>query len=195
MRHQLVEAIYELDDKDAFNTACMNELSSQPALNTWYDPIDPISSITSQEICELSYKLFTTLKEKQRTSLSEFVSFSYLASLNLYINAQMQEDYENCVNMNVIDNPNQWTTTFITEHPSFKIWDNQSKLDAAANTGSAISNECANSLTCTTTGQCTACNGCSIGVARVYKTFETYLNKLFADTFKEHSEKMFDHLH
>ena len=107
----------------------------------------------------------------------------------------MQEDYENCVNMDMIDNPNQWTTNFITEHPSFKIWDNQSKLDAAATTGTAVAAQCADQTTCSSTGQCTACDGCSIGVARIYKTFQTYLNKMFADTFKDHSEQMFNKLH
>ena len=47
MRTEFVKAIYEVDDKEAFGTACINQLSSQPALNTWYDPIDPLSSITS----------------------------------------------------------------------------------------------------------------------------------------------------
>jgi len=195
MRTDFVKTIYNVEDKDAFTKACIDKLSATPTLNTWFDPIDPLSSITSQEICDLNYKLFTTLKEKQRTSLSEFVSFSYLASLDLFLNAQMQEDYENCVNLDVIADPNQWITNFITEHPSFKIWDNQGKLDVAATTATAIQTACADSATCAATGQCQACDGCSIGISRIFKTFQSYMNKLYADTFKDHSEKMFNKLH
>ena len=87
LRTDFVKALYEVEDKDSFGTACINQLSSSPTLNTWFDPIDPCSSITSQEICDLNHKLFTTLREKQRTSVSEFVSFSYLSSLDLFLNA------------------------------------------------------------------------------------------------------------
>ena len=143
-RTEFVKEIYQVEEKDEFLKACIDRLSSNVELNRWFDPIDPLSSITSQEICDLNFKLFTTLKEKQRTSVSEYISFSYLASLDLFLNAQMQEDYENCVNMDVIADPNQWITNFITEHPSFKIWDNQGKLDVAAKTATEITTECAN---------------------------------------------------
>jgi len=74
-------------------------------LNSWFDPIDPLSSITQREICDLHFKLYTSLREKQRTSIAEYVSFSYLASLDLFLNAQAQEDFENCVNQEVVAQP------------------------------------------------------------------------------------------
>ena len=64
----------------------------------------------------------------------------------------MQEDYENCVNTDVVENASEWSTNFITVGSSFKIWDNQSKLDVAASTGSAITTACADSVTCAATG-------------------------------------------
>ena len=63
----------------------------------------------------MHFKLFDSLRDKQRTSTAEFVSFSYLASLDLFLNAHQQEDYENCVNMDVIEQPSQWVTEFVTE--------------------------------------------------------------------------------
>jgi hypothetical protein len=82
--------------------------------------------------------LFSSLHEKDRTSIAEFTSFSYLASLDLFLNAHQQEDFENCVNKDVIDNPNQWTTAFITNHSAFKNWANAEKIDVAAATGAVI---------------------------------------------------------
>jgi hypothetical protein len=35
----------------------------------------------------------------------------------------MQEDFENCINMDVAEQPNQWTTNFVTANPVFLIWD------------------------------------------------------------------------
>ena len=71
----------------------------------------------------MHFQLFKQLHDKQRTSLSEFVSFSYLASLDLFINANMQESYENCINLEVVEQSNQWTTNFVTANPAFLIWD------------------------------------------------------------------------
>ena len=97
-RTTFVKAIADVDDSAAFEEACFAQLALQPTLNTWFDPIDPLSSITQKEICDLHYKLFSSLRAKQRTSLSEYTSFSYLASLDLFLNAHQQEDFENCVN-------------------------------------------------------------------------------------------------
>ena len=97
-RTTFVKAIADVDEPEAFEEACFAQLALQPTLNTWFDPIDPLSSITQKEICDLHYKLFASLRAKQRTSLSEYTSFSYLASLDLFLNAHQQEDFENCVN-------------------------------------------------------------------------------------------------
>ena len=152
LRTEFVSEIYQIDDKQAFDKACLNSISTKTFLNTWYTPIDPQSSITPTEICELNYKLFTTLRQKQRSSLSEYVSFSYLASLDLFLNAQMQEDYENCVNTDVMAESSEWATKFVTSSPSFYIWDNTSKHDAAAQTGHAINQACADKISCAATG-------------------------------------------
>lgn len=143
----------------------------------------------------MHFKLFDSLREKQRTSIAEFVSFSYLASLDLFLNAYQQEDYENCVNMDVIEQPNQWITEFVTSHPALLIWKNQDKLDIAASSGTDITNKCADQATCRAAGTCDACDGCSHGIARVYRTFELYLNTMFADKFRDYSETMFNKLH
>ena len=86
-RTKFVKAISDVADKTAFSEACFAQLALQPTLNTWFDPIDPLSSITQKEICDLHFKLFASLRAKQRTSLSEYTSFSYLASLDLFLNA------------------------------------------------------------------------------------------------------------
>jgi len=86
-RTQFVKEINGVEDPAAFQEACFKQLAEHEKLNTWFDPIDPLSSITQKEICDLHHKLFKSLRGKQRTSLAEFVSFSYLASIDLFINA------------------------------------------------------------------------------------------------------------
>ena len=86
-RTAFISEISSITESDEFTDACFKTLEETPTLNTWFDPIDAISSITQQEVCDLHFKLFESLREKQRTSLSEFVSFSYLASLDLFLNA------------------------------------------------------------------------------------------------------------
>lgn len=137
----------DIIDQTVFNTTCFaiqNDTSVKGIVNAWFDPIDPLASISPQEICDLHFQLFTSLKEKSRSSLSEYVSFSYLASLDLFVNANMQEDYENCVNLNVVLKPNEWTTNFVTNNPVFLIWDSASKLQVAAQVAQTITSACAN---------------------------------------------------
>ena len=189
-RTQFVKEINGVEDPGEFQEACFKALSDHGQLNIWYDPIDPLSSITQKEICDLHYKLFSSLRSKQRTSLAEFVSFSYLASLDLFLNAHEQEDYENCVNREVVVKPNQWVTEFTTTHPAFKNWENSEMTNTNGLTGNAVQVECANK-----TENGAACDGCSIAISRIYKTYEVYLNNLFAETFKTHSEAMFNKLH
>lgn len=81
-----------------FDNACMDQLQSDAGLNFWFDPIDPMVSISQQEVCDLHSKLFKSLEKKGVTSLAEYVSFSYLVSIDLYLNANQQEDYESCTN-------------------------------------------------------------------------------------------------
>jgi len=134
----------------------------------------------------LHFKLFTSLRSKQRTSLSEYVSFSYLASLDLFLNAHEQEDYENCVNSELVSRPNPWVSDFVRTHAAFKNWDTTEMSEVEGLTASLVQNECADKA---------QCDGCSIAIARIYKTYEVYLNNLFAETFKVHSEAMFNKLH
>lgn len=123
MRTEFVKALKDFDEKATFEQACFAlQSDTSPMKNAWFDPIDPQASITQQEVCDLHFALFQMLKEKQRTSLAEFVSFSYLASLDLFINANMQEDFECCVNLDVAEQPNQWTTQFVTNNAAFRIW-------------------------------------------------------------------------
>lgn len=88
LRTHFVKNINGIEDAKDFQDACFAQLAENGSLNSWFDPIDPLSSITQKEICDLHFKLFKSLQEKQRTSLAEYVSFSYLASLDLFLNAQ-----------------------------------------------------------------------------------------------------------
>ena len=48
MRTDFVKEIYQLEDEAAFGEACTGYLTDDKhkTLNTWFDPIDPLSSIT-----------------------------------------------------------------------------------------------------------------------------------------------------
>ena len=87
MRTSFVQEISTIQDAAEFNEECFKQLEENKTLNAWFDPIDAIASVTQQEICDLHFKLYESLRDKQRTSIAEFVSFSYLASLDLFLNA------------------------------------------------------------------------------------------------------------
>jgi hypothetical protein len=59
-RTEFVKKIKPLSGTD-FDTACLNELSENPQINVWFNPIDPMVSISSTQICDLHRKLFASL--------------------------------------------------------------------------------------------------------------------------------------
>jgi hypothetical protein len=62
----------------------------------------------------------------------------------------------------------------------------------AAETAQTISSACPNAANCAASNSCSACHGCALGIAFVYKSFEGYLNAKFAEEFKTFSEQMFN---
>ena len=97
--------------------------------------------------------------------------------------------------MNVLEEPSQWITEFVTQHPALLIWGLQAKADIAADAGKEIMQACPDHATCSQTGSCQGCDGCAKGIARVYHSFELYLNTEFANSFRTYSETMFNKLH
>jgi hypothetical protein len=72
----------------SFMSKCQNSLNVNfKKSNEWFDPISPLTSISSTEICNLHQKLFLSLGKRNIAAISDFVSFSYLISLDLYLNA------------------------------------------------------------------------------------------------------------
>jgi len=83
----------------------------------------------------------------------------------------MQEDYENCVNQQVVKHPNQWVSAFVTDHPAFKNWEAKQKTEVEAAVATAVDAACADKQTCAATGACESCDGCSVAVSRVYYAY------------------------
>jgi hypothetical protein len=67
-----------------------------------------MQAISQHEICQVHKKLFSSLKQRGVTSLAEYVSYSYLTILDLYLNANQQEDYESCINAQVLRDPKSY---------------------------------------------------------------------------------------
>lgn len=74
-------------------------------MNQWFDPIDPLPSISRQDVCNLHSELVNLLSQQSSTSFAEHVSFSYIATLNLFLQANQQSDYENCIYSEVSADP------------------------------------------------------------------------------------------
>lgn len=46
MRTSFIQQISTIQDPDEFTKACFEQLEKTPTLNSWFDPIDAISSVT-----------------------------------------------------------------------------------------------------------------------------------------------------
>lgn len=91
--------------------------------------------------------------------------------------------------------PKQWVTNFTDGNAAYKNWKAEEMIEQSANAAASVTSTCADSITCMNTGACATCDGCSVAISRIQKSYEEYLNNLFAETFKKHSEGMFNKLH
>ena len=95
----------------------------------------------------------------------------------------------------MVENPKTWTMTFIANTDAFKIWEANARAEVAGQVAQTVATECQSAQKdCAATGSCQACDGCAITISRIYKEFETYLNRLFSETFKTYRVDMFDKL-
>ena len=82
-----------------------------------------MQAISQHEICQVHKKLFSSLKQRGVTSLAEYVSYSYLTILDLYLNANQQEDYESCINAEVLRDPKSYCLNHLKANQAFLLWD------------------------------------------------------------------------
>jgi hypothetical protein len=72
-------------------------------------------------------------------------------------------DYGNCINKDVVDDPNAWATTILTVSPVFAVWSEENKMLVAAEAASKVQSEC--HASCPNDGTCSGlCDGCKIGL-------------------------------
>lgn len=87
----------------------------------------------------------------------------------------MDTDYAQCINMDVLDNPNSWSTQFLDLHISFLMFSDTKRLAVAAEAADEVKVDCA--AACPNDGTCTGlCDGCMSGIAYVYSAFSDSLD-------------------
>lgn len=90
-----------------------------------------------------------------------------MASLTLNVESQLHDDYANCINRDVLDDPNQWATALLDEHTSFALLPEEMKMQVAAEAAEQIETDCRNA--CPNEGTCSGlCDGCMSGLVYIY---------------------------
>lgn len=102
-----------------FENECFEILSEDQALNSWFIPIDPLTSISAKEVCKLHLELFESLGSQGITSLAEHINFSYLIIMDLFLDASEMEDYEDCNNKNFLKGPKKYCQDHLKNNPVF----------------------------------------------------------------------------
>ena len=54
--------------------------------------------------------------------VSELLSASYVSSMTENLNAALRDDYDNCINSEVLEDPNGWATSFVAVSSLFQVW-------------------------------------------------------------------------
>ena len=135
-RYLFVQELMPVHNQTQFEASCQSLVSGNPNLNAWFDPLAILPTITVEDICADQWSSFEKVYNSTATDTSvwtnDFVESSYLASLTLNIEGQMHDDYANCINKDVLDDPSQWATSFLDGHPTFLITTEQSRMSVAA---------------------------------------------------------------
>ena len=100
---------------------CEEQVLNNPNLNLWFDPISVFPSLTATEICFSHWEAFTEIRSTTDTSqeTKKYLEASYFTSLSLNLAAEMNYDYNNCVNLEAVEGPNEWASEFLLKHRSF----------------------------------------------------------------------------
>jgi ferredoxin len=167
--------------EDDFNRTCLNQLQSTAGLNEWFSPIDPMISISQQEICDLHSRLFASLRQKGIQTVAEYVSFSYIVTLDLFLNANQQEDYENCVNYYALNAPKLYCAD-LTRGQVFSLWSGEEKATACEHAATEVASQC--------DGQ-TQCDSCAVMLASAYQSYQTFVNDKYSGFFQQYEKKIF----
>eukprot|EP00347_Sterkiella_histriomuscorum_P021996 403332044 len=168
-----------------FDSQCENLLKTTQGLNLWFDPIDPMVSISQTEICDIHKKLFNSLNAKGIQSLAEFVSFSYLITMDLYLNANQQQDYESCIQTQILTSPKQTCLDLLHSNPVFLIWPETSKADLCIEAAQKVTVGC---------NGVQSCDACAIQLATMYKGYEQYINGQYSTVFQTYEKQIFQSL-
>ena len=91
------------------------------------------------------------------------MSFSYLISLDLYLNANQQQDYESCVNKKVHQAPRPYCEAFLEKHPAFVLWTKAQKEQECVSATQHVKGTCE---------QVEICDSCALLLAHVFKKYE-----------------------
>lgn len=142
-RYLFVEELMPVTVETDFILQCETLVSENPNLNAWFDPIAQSDSITVAEVCTEQWTAFNALNSDEvESSTNDYVESSYMSSLTLNLEAYMREDYENCINKDVVDDPNEWATSFLDGHTTFLIWTEEARMTVAAEAAVQVDSDC-----------------------------------------------------
>lgn len=169
------------DDKDSFVLNCLGFLLENDDLSIWFDTINNFPrQITYEKTCDQQWNAFQAVHDDPDThdsDVSEYLGASYLASLSLNLDSSLRTDYDECINKQVVDEPNIWATEFVAAHPIFQLWSQEDMMLASADAATAVVNACEDA--CPNDGTCAGlCDGCLIGINQFYLAYGAYLDKL-----------------
>lgn len=110
-----------LTDEMEFQRDCLYFLKSME-LDMWFDPMAGFNMISDERSCQQQWNAFKALHNDSSVNsqdVSEYLGASYMASLSLNLDASLHKDYDECVNLEVLDNPNSWALEFLQDHAFF----------------------------------------------------------------------------
>ena len=140
-RYLFVEELQGLTgNQTEFNRTCTNLTNSNPNLNAWFDPIALLPSITVDQVCAGQWDALSGVAADPENydNTNAYVEASYQNSLGLNLEGQLRDDYANCINLDVVDDPNEWATSYLEGHTSFLIWTENEKMTVAAEAAAEI---------------------------------------------------------
>jgi hypothetical protein len=96
-RKNMFDEIYQIEEEEYFSSNCTEYYDyvydSEAAR---FDPIDLTGYTESSVLCSGLYDLIYTLREHGRDTLSEVIRYSYLYSIEYFIESAEVKDYSDC---------------------------------------------------------------------------------------------------
>ncbi|CDW72804.1 UNKNOWN [Stylonychia lemnae] len=164
-RKRLISKVYMDQDQESFNTKCVDfyDYNYDKDLSK-FDPLDMSDRLESFYFCDSLFKMIQVLKTHKKDQLADIIRYSYIMSLQTFIETYQANDYGRCEEIEA--QKDTFCSDFFEWRSDFALWTAKQ------------SQQICGKVTLSAKEQPDIQDMCAYTITRVYGMYNQYMNKI-----------------